>query len=88
MCRKTAITIRAFAASTLAVALLLSSLMATSAYAEHETRTQVLQDTGLNVVLVALVIGAAVMLFGLFAGVMLWLDRQDEEAERQAQRHD
>jgi lysylphosphatidylglycerol synthetase-like protein (DUF2156 family) len=86
MCRKIAITIRAF--GTLAVALLLSSLMATAAYADHETRTQVLQDTGLNVFLVALVIGAAVVLFGLFAVIIRRLERQDEEAERQAQRHD
>lgn len=62
--------------------------MATAAYADHETRTQTLQDTGLNVFLVALVIGAAIVLFGLFAAAMLWLDRQDAEAERQAQRHD
>jgi heme/copper-type cytochrome/quinol oxidase subunit 2 len=88
MRRKITITIRAFAASTLAVALLLSSLMATAAHADHETRTQVLQDTGLNVFLVALVIGAAVVVFGLFAVVILRLERQDEEAERQAQRHD
>lgn len=86
MRRKIAITIRAIFA--LAFAFLLSSLMATAAYADHETRTEVLQDTGLNVFLVALVIGAAIVLFGLFAAAILWFERQDAEAERQAQRHD
>jgi hypothetical protein len=50
------------------------------AYAEHETRTSTLQDSGTNLWIIGLTIGLAVVGLILFAAVMLAWERRDAAA--------
>ncbi len=68
--------------------LLLQAAGAVPAAADHETRVITLQESGLSLVLVALVVGGAILLLVAFAAAILYWERRDEETERLAQQAD
>jgi len=71
----------------LAAAVLAATLLALAggpAYADHETRQQVLSESGVDIVLVALVLVGAVIALAAFAAVILWWERRDAKAEEGA----
>jgi multisubunit Na+/H+ antiporter MnhC subunit len=51
------------------------------AFADHESRGRTLSGQGIDPLLVALVIGAAVLALALFAAVILWWERADQHGE-------
>jgi hypothetical protein len=71
----------AITVSSALLALFVNGLAAARVYAEHETRAEVIQETGVNVVLIALVMVAAAVVLALFAAIILWWERQDEDAD-------
>ncbi len=71
--------IRFVAASFLAS--VFAALAGSPAYADHETRNQVLSESGLEMWLVALVIGGVIVALALFAAAIVWWERRDAGAE-------
>lgn len=74
----------------MASGILLWGLVMGSAHAEHETRTSVLQDTGISplfVVLTALTIVGALAVLAVFAAIVIRWERSDEEKERHSRSH-
>lgn len=68
-----------------AVICAVSSVAATPyAYAEHETRTSNLQESGIDLWIIGLTIGLAVVGLVLFAAVMLVWERRDAAAGSEA----
>lgn len=61
-------------------ALITRALAAQPAFADHESRDQVLSESGREVLLIALVLVAAIAAMGAFAAGILWWERQDSEA--------
>ncbi len=78
---------RAIAIAAMLLPIVVNGLVTSSAYAGHETRAELIQETGVNVVLVALVMAAAAVLLVLFAAVILWWERQDEDADNLSGQH-
>jgi multisubunit Na+/H+ antiporter MnhC subunit len=72
---------RAITIAAVLLPIVVNGLVTTSAYAGHETRAEMIQETGVNVVLIALVMAAAVLVLALFAAVILWWERQDQDAD-------
>lgn len=64
--------------TTITVAVLVQFVAASHAFADHETRDDVIRDSGLDLVLVGLVIGAAVLVIAAFAVAMLLWERRDD----------
>ena len=61
---------------------LLEFLWAQPAYADHESRDRILSDTGIEVILFALVVFAALVAIAAFAAGILWWERQDEKPDQ------
>ncbi len=55
------------------------ALLAQPVFADHESRDRVLSDSGMEVLLVVLVLGAAIVTMGAFAAGILWWERQDSD---------
>ena len=62
---------------------LLELLWAQPAFADHESRDRVLTESGIDVLLVVLVLGAAIAALAAFAAAILWWERQDADATDQ-----
>lgn len=63
--------------------LMTQAIAAAPVYADHETRDQVLGESGIDVLLVSLVLAAAVIALAAFAAGILWWERQDRESADQ-----
>ncbi len=68
----------------MAFSLVLGGMVADPVYAEHESRSIVLSDVGLDFILVALTIAGAILAVGAFAVAVIRWERRDEEEERLA----
>ena len=55
------------------------ALLAQPVFADHESRDRVLSDSGIEVLLVVLLLGAAIVTMGAFAAGILWWERQDSD---------
>ncbi len=73
---------RALLARSAVSLLLLELLRAQPAFADHESRDWILSDTGIEVILFALVVFAALVAITAFAAGILWWERQDEKPDR------
>lgn len=60
-------------------ALVIQAFAAAPVYADHESRDRVLGESGVDVLLVTLVLVAAVVALAAFAAGILWWERQDTE---------
>lgn len=65
----------------------LQGLQATTAFADHTTRDQVISETGIDYVLVALVLVAGGVALVLFVAAVLWWERRDAEREAEPEPH-
>jgi hypothetical protein len=65
----------------LPAALLALALGAAPAAADHTTRDGVINEHGVDYVLVALVFGAALVALVVFAAAVLWWERRDAASE-------
>ncbi len=61
-------------------ALLTRALAAQPVFADHESRDRVLSESGVEVILIVLVLVVAVGVMVAFAGVILWWERQDADS--------
>jgi hypothetical protein len=58
---------------------LLQALWVQPVFADHESRDRVLSESGVEVLLIVLVLGAAIAAMVTFAAAILWWERQGEE---------
>ena len=68
-------------------ALLMRALAAQPAFADHESRDRLLSESGVEVLLIALVLGGAIAAMVAFAAGILWWERQDEDQSGREEPH-
>ncbi len=68
-------------------AVLTRALAAQPAFADHESRDRVLSESGVEVLLIVLVLEAAIAAMIAFAAGILWWERQDEAQSDRAAPH-
>ena len=74
---------RVFLACSMVTLVLLEFLWSQPVLADHESRDRVLTESGIDVLLVVLVLGAAIAALAAFAAAILWWERQDADATDQ-----